>query len=95
MEKVVHKNRIASIDIAKGIGIISVVLGHLLGEGQYLRDFIYAFHMPLFFIISGFLFHNKKFINSLKTLFKTLYIPYFFIIIFDSLIYILYIYIYI
>src|ERR1700676_1479184 len=57
--------RIAWIDAAKGFAIILVVLGHVLG-GMMARDwldphgffsevyhYIYLFHMPLFFLISG------------------------------------------
>ena len=47
-------------DYAKGLGIILVVAGHLIGEAemefagaQGIRMFIYQFHMPLFFMISG------------------------------------------
>lgn len=38
------------IDIAKGIGIILVVIGHTIGS-QRVNDIIYTFHMPLFFIL--------------------------------------------
>lgn len=48
------------LDIAKGIAIILVVMGHLLGEGgisfrysELLHNYIYSFHMPVFFLISG------------------------------------------
>lgn len=34
------------IDIAKGIGIILVVAGHSM---EWPKNFIYLFHMPLFF----------------------------------------------
>lgn len=47
------------IDIAKGIGIILVVLGHLDTNGQISREVIYSFHMPLFFLLSG-IFANTK-----------------------------------
>lgn len=47
--------RNALIDIAKGIGIILVVLGHLDTNGQISREFIYSFHMPLFFSFRGYL----------------------------------------
>lgn len=44
----------SSVTIAKGIGIILMVLGHSIGEyGDYLtpvRSFIYMFHMPLFLL---------------------------------------------
>jgi fucose 4-O-acetylase-like acetyltransferase len=57
--------RIAWIDTAKGIAISLVVFGHVLGGalarnwvaradiGQFAYDYIYSFHMPLFFFISG------------------------------------------
>lgn len=42
------------VDIFKGILIIFVVVGH--GYYQKLNDIIFWFHMPLFFLISGYLF---------------------------------------
>ena len=50
--------RIEWIDIAKGIGIILVVIGHI-SQIEVLNDIIYSFHMPLFFIISGYLYKRK------------------------------------
>lgn len=47
------KERINSFDIAKGIGIILVMLGHVLPGESYVRQFIFSFHMPLFFFLSG------------------------------------------
>lgn len=56
------------MDYAKGIAIILVVAGHYYPAQspdlwQLLRAFIYRFHMPVFFFVSGFLFLkelNKK-----------------------------------
>lgn len=54
--------RIGQTDIAKGIGIILVVLGHSFPDSNqlaagtlpyYIYQFIYSFHMPFFFFISG------------------------------------------
>lgn len=53
---VIIKNRIEWVDIAKGIGIILVIVGHLLPSGSYVRTLIYAFHMPMFFILSGLIY---------------------------------------
>ncbi|MEG0019892.1 MAG: acyltransferase family protein, partial [Oscillospiraceae bacterium] len=68
-----------SMDIVKGIGIILMVVGH---SKSPFTAFIYSFHMPLFFIVSGYLF-NIKYSESLKSSFgymikklKELYIPY-------------------
>ena len=44
-----EKKRLEYIDIARGIGIVLVVLGHCLSQlDGSLRTFIYSFHMPLF-----------------------------------------------
>ena len=53
-------NKRNDISIAKAIGIILMVAGHIFitNETQPLHDFIYSFHMPLFFILSGFCFSN-------------------------------------
>ena len=54
-----------TLDIAKGICIILMVIGHS-GCPTYLHDFIYMFHMPCFFFISGWLL-NDRYITDLKT----------------------------
>ena len=73
--------RIEWIDFAKGIGIVLVVFGHS-GIDKYvpfLHNWIYSFHMPLFFIISGMVFNSSKYTNTyqlLKSLCKKLLKPY-------------------
>ncbi|MEJ7933713.1 acyltransferase family protein [Sphingobium sp. AN558] len=47
-------SRLEWIDTARGIGIIAVVIGHVWTQGA-LRDAVYSFHMPLFFLLSGIL----------------------------------------
>lgn len=49
-----QKKRIAWIDIAKGITILTVIWGHSLPVDSLPRNIIFSFHMPLFFILSGF-----------------------------------------
>lgn len=48
-------NRNITIDIAKGLGIILVVLGHnwIAQENIELFKVIFSFHMPLFFFLAG------------------------------------------
>ena len=75
------QQRIEYIDIAKGIGILLVYIGHC-SKGtpniSSLIEWIYAFHMPLFFFISGLLFPNKKIsaITFYRNKFASLVIPY-------------------
>ncbi len=47
------KPRVEVFDIAKAIGILLVVVGHVLPEDNFFRVLIYTFHMPLFFMLSG------------------------------------------
>lgn len=47
------KQRDPVIDSMRGIGIVLMVLGHSGFPGT---DFIYLFHMALFFMLSGWLF---------------------------------------
>lgn len=49
-----------AIDIAKGIAIICMVVGHCYCEHNYVLQIIYAFHMPFFFIASGILYGAKS-----------------------------------
>jgi fucose 4-O-acetylase-like acetyltransferase len=65
------------IDIAKGIGIIAVVYGHTFTS---LGLYIYIFHLPLFFVISGFLYASKDkepLMPYVKNKIHSLLIPYF------------------
>lgn len=48
------KSRFFWIDIAKGIAIILMIIGHTVTLGGYLRNWIFSFHMPLFFLLSGY-----------------------------------------
>ncbi|HLA07698.1 MAG TPA: acyltransferase family protein [Anaerolineales bacterium] len=80
--------RIEYIDIARGIGILLVVLAH--NDFGYISPFghrvIYSFHMPLFFFLSGYFintsvsffeFFKKRFHSILKPFLFTLFIIYF------------------
>ena len=72
--------RIEYIDIAKGIGILLVALAHadISLISPYLHRFIYSFHMPLFFFLSGYFFNPEiSFGGLLKKRFNTILKPYF------------------
>ena len=49
--KTTKTNRIEWIDIAKGITILLVIIGHSVSDIE--RAIIFSFHMPLFFILSS------------------------------------------
>ena len=65
------------VDILKGFGIVLVVLGHLPING-YIKSWIYLFHMPLFFFLSGYLHKNRTtFSQFVGNKARTLLWPYF------------------
>lgn len=72
-------NRIKWLDIAKGMGIVSVFWGHTLFKDEIWRIWIYSFHMPLFFFLSGITYNEIKYDKIKKLLIaksKSILIPY-------------------
>ena len=67
-------NRIAWLDQLKGFGIILMIYGH---NFPVLEEYIYSFHMPLFFIIAG-IFHPKNItVSTIKKRVRQILLPYF------------------
>lgn len=85
------------LDMAKGIGIVLVLVGHLQGDTIFalspyfhpLCVFIFSFHMPLFFLISGILMsirdnksgeiseqHPTSLSSHISKRFRSIMIPY-------------------
>ena len=67
-----------AIDIAKGIGILLVIIGHTGGlpADTAVHHFIYSFHMPLFFILGGYFFKPSSFKKHLLKDARRLLLPY-------------------
>lgn len=66
------KKRIAYLDAIKGLALLLVIIGHIMQKflnfsyyprsNELIRLFyevIYSFHMPLFMLVSGFLFYRS------------------------------------
>lgn len=72
------KERIGFIDTAKMIGIYLMIIGHcnMVDSIPYLSKFIYLFHMPLFFIISGYLYKPVELSLSIKKYSAAYLLPY-------------------
>lgn len=58
-----------TISVTKAICIILMVVGHS-GGPEGLGNFIYLFHMPCFFVCSGFLFKEKYFFEPGQYIFN-------------------------
>lgn len=75
------QERVAYIDIVRGMVIVLMVIGHSGAPYQIVRG-IYGFHMPFFFILSGILYDvnkwEKRGISELvKCKWKAYVVPYF------------------
>lgn len=70
--------RVSWIDICRGFAILFVMYAHMLPGDSY-RYFFYAFHMPLFFFLSGVVFKDsfKSYWRLTSKSFKAIMIPYF------------------
>lgn len=68
--------RLSWLDILKGIGIILVVVGHVFSNSTVF-DWLYSFHMPLFFLAAGWLYRKKSVLSDIKRRFQTIVVPYF------------------
>ncbi|MBO4903856.1 MAG: acyltransferase family protein [Lachnospiraceae bacterium] len=82
--------RLDYLDMTKGLGMILVLIGHLQGDSiftfspyiQPLCVYIFSFHMPMFFIVSGIIQAMKNddtrpFKDIAKNRFRGIMIPYF------------------
>lgn len=95
MEKTIANEKVFynDISIMRAIAVILVVIGHTFKSvdgsidiGGFLNYFVYQYHMPLFFYISGLLmamtsqyYSFKEKIKGIKKKFIRLMIPYFFV----------------
>lgn len=69
------ESRIEYWDMAKGIAIMAMILGHIQIPG-YLRIIIFSFHMPLFMIVNGYFIKNYNVKRTLMRSMRTLLVPY-------------------
>lgn len=73
------KERIEYLDILRAIGILYMIFGHITLYPKY-DHYIHAFHMPLFFFITGYFFTKNEKLpwkDFIKKTSKKLLIPYF------------------
>lgn len=70
--------RQTDIDVFRAIGIVSMIMGHVW-YGEVFNKLIHAYHMPMFFFVSGLFYHRRgkeelwKYVRHLS---KRLLVPY-------------------
>lgn len=89
---VMETMRLRYLDIARGLAMIMVIVGHIIQPeimGNTLRYFLFAVHLPLFLIISGVLFKEKDYKSLIGKNINKLVLPYFLGILFMIVIFII------
>lgn len=74
------KSRDDSLDMARGLAVFLVIVGHMSATPTVLRVWLYTFHLPLFFALSGMFLSKDRygsFREFLKSRVRSLLIPYF------------------
>ena len=61
VESRAEQSRVGYIDVFRGIGILLMIMGHTNSFGGYFDKFIHAFHVPMFFVVSGYLFRVNSY----------------------------------
>lgn len=71
--------RIEYLDMVRGFCIIYMILGHIGFRSIWFDHYIHAFHMPIFYFISGFLFKNcaLHIFDYIRKMIKKIIVPYF------------------
>lgn len=70
VQKTKHRN--LTIDYMKAIGIILMVIGHM-SIGPFFRQFIFSFHVPLFFLVAGYFSKPVSSLDILNQIRKDFY----------------------
>lgn len=70
------KNRIAWIDVAKGICMLSVIAGHMGVE--FIDRVVFSYHLTVFFMLTGYTLKDNFGVEQTQKRFRSLMIPYFF-----------------
>lgn len=69
-------NRLLWLDNARAIGLLLILLCHIPPRYGNFHDFIYSFHVPMFFVYSGLYLRIGISTKSVIRTFKNLIIPY-------------------
>lgn len=70
-----ESQRLKFLDVARGICIICIILGHF--EQDAIIRVVFTFHVPVFYLITGYFTTDKRdFGDYVKAKFRTLVVPY-------------------
>ena len=67
-----------TFDIARGIAILGMIYGHAIAEMHHfdwMFNWFWSFHMPMFAIVAGYFYREKPFLQTFWSSVKTLMLP--------------------
>ncbi|HEX7873328.1 MAG TPA: acyltransferase family protein [Sphingobium sp.] len=70
------RGRVEWVDAAKGVGIVLVIAGHVWWQPGTAHRIIYAFHMPLFFLLSGYMVKPQPTVGLILKQARSLFVPF-------------------
>lgn len=76
----IMSKRLSYLDVLKFIGILFIYVGHYTTSTNLLHPFVFEFHVPLFFVLSGFtetLAKDTTLLNGIYKKFKNILVPFF------------------
>lgn len=68
-------SRDASVDVVRIVGVLAVVAGHLWTSG-WVREAVFPWHVPAFFVLTGYLWQRRPWRRELVARASTLLRPY-------------------
>ena len=75
---IVEKDRLVFVDYFRAFGILLMIMGHV-GFGSVFDKWIHAFHMPMWFFISGYFYKSdRKFFVHVRKRVVSLVVPFLF-----------------
>ncbi len=85
--------RVQWVDVLKALGIFAIYIGHFCNDAGKIYPFVYTYHVPLFFVVSGFFAKTKNeesFLLFIKNKFMRIMIPYFIFVFVSGIVYALF-----
>lgn len=55
-----NTKRLQFLDVTRGFALLLVMIGHCISKDSFLHHFLFTFHVPLFFVISGYVYRYKE-----------------------------------
>lgn len=69
-------DRIVYLDYARSFALFLVVFAHLYSADSDVKQYVYAFHMPFFFFVSGYLHKDDDMSQLVKKMAKRMLVPF-------------------